>query len=96
MNILWPRILKSAYRREPLLSFLATVGVVDVVIGGFSQHGSLLFFGISTVGTAIALRWWQAQRSKATQPEQVPKYYLPPRSTRHLPMLSISKQRPPN
>lgn len=80
-----------------MLSFLGTVGAVDVVIGGFSQHGSLLLFGITTVGAAIALRWWQIQRSKALQPEQaVPKYYLPPRSTRHLPVLSMSKQRPPS
>lgn len=96
MNVIWPRIFKSAYRREPVLSFLVTVGAVDAIIGGLSQHGSLLFFGVSTVGVAIALRWWQVQRSKALQPEQAPKYYLPPRSTRHLPVLSISEQQPPN
>lgn len=97
MNIVWPRIFKSAYRREPVLSFLVTVGAVDVTIGGFSHHSSLFIFGLGIVGAAIALRWWQARRSKALQPEQaVPKYYLPPRSSRHLPMLSISKEQPPN
>jgi len=97
MNILWPRIFKSAYRREPVLSFIGTVGAVDVVIGGFSQHGSLLFLGLSTVGATIALRWWQVQHTKSLQTEQVvPKYYLPPRSTRHLPVLSMSKHNPPD
>ena len=94
---MWPRFLKSAYRNEPVTGFLITVGVVDAAIGGFSYHGSLLLFGLSTVGAAIALRWWQLQRTKALQTEQVPRYFLPARSSRtQLPMLSMSKKQPPN
>jgi hypothetical protein len=96
MNAILPRILKSAYRKEPISSFLVMVGAVDATIGGVSNHGSLLLLGLSTVGAAIALRWWQVQRSKKLQPEQVSQYYLPPSASRpQLPMLSMSKKHPP-
>lgn len=72
------------------------VGAVDATIGGASHHGSLLFLGLSTVGGAIALRWWQIKRGKTLQPERVSQYYLPPHASRpQLPMLSISKKNPP-
>lgn len=45
MNALWPRVLRSAYRREPIVSFVVTVGIVDAVIGGVSSSVSLLSFG---------------------------------------------------
>lgn len=94
MNLIWSRTLKAAYRREPVLSFLMIVGGVHVVIGGLGQHVSLLLFGLSAIGAAIALHWWQAQRNKMQQPEPVvPKYSLPPRSSRHLPLLSIAQHR---
>jgi hypothetical protein len=98
MNFIWPRILKTAYRREPISSFLIIVGAVDATIGGLGSYGSLIFLGLTTVGGAIALRWWQVQHSKKNlQPERVAQHYLPSRSSRpQLPMLSISKKRPPN
>ncbi len=94
MNAIWPRIFKSAYRKEPISSFLIMVGAVDATIGGVSSHGSLLLLGLSTAGAAIALRWWQVQRSKKLQPERVAQYYLPPSASRpQLPMLSMSKSK---
>lgn len=72
------------------------VGAVDATIGGVGHHGSLLVLGLSTVGAAIALRWWQVKRSKTLQPERVSQYYLPPHASRpQLPMLSMSKKHPP-
>lgn len=94
MNAIWPRILKLAYRKEPISSFLLIIGAVDATIGGVSNHGSLLLLGLSTAGVAIALRWWQVQRSKQLQPERVAQYYLPSHSSRpQLPMLSMSKSK---
>jgi hypothetical protein len=97
MNILWPRFLRSAFRREPISSFLLIVGGVDLAIGGFSGSGGLAFLGLMMTGGALGLRWWQMQRvQKSMQPEQVAQLSLPPQSSQsQMPMLSIRKQQPP-
>jgi len=95
MNALWPRILKSAYRKEPISSFIVIVGAVDAVIGGVGQRWSLLSFGIMMVMIAIVLRWWQSQRREAELAEQPVTHFLPPSSSRPaLPMLSTTKRKP--
>lgn len=96
MNVSWQHILRSAYRRDPITSFVITIGAVDAAIGGMAASGSLLAFGLGTASVAIALRWWQIHRSSIEQPAPAPEYYLPPHSSRpQLPMLSISKKNPP-
>lgn len=96
MNAALPKFLKSAYRREPLPSFLITIGVVDAVLGGFGDRWSLLIFGLGTVGVAMALRWWLLQQRRPEPSQPVVQRYLPGRSSRPtLPMLSISKKNPP-
>lgn len=92
MNGLAPRFLKSAYRKEPISSFILIVGAVDAVIGGFDNRLSLLILGLGTVGTAIVLRWWVLQQTKVDLPSGKPIHYLPSRSSRpSLPMLSVRK-----
>lgn len=94
MNALWLRLLRSSYRREPIASFIVTVGTVDAVIGGIGASWSLFGFGLGTVGLAIVIRLWQAQRSGVEEPETVSEYYLPPSPSRpKLPQLS-SRQYP--
>jgi hypothetical protein len=95
MNALWPRILKSAYRKEPISSFIVIVGAVDAVIGGVGERWSLLSFGIMMVMLAIVLRWWQSQRREAELAEQPVTHFLPPSSSRPaLPILSTTKRKP--
>jgi len=98
MNAVLPRFLKSAYRKEPLSSFLLTIGVVDAVIGGFDDRWALFGFGLGTVGVAIVLRWWLFQQRRPEPSQQpVAKHYLPYNSSRPaLPMLSVSKKNPPH
>jgi hypothetical protein len=97
MNALLPRFLKSAYRKEPISSFVVIVGSIDAVIGGIDESWSLLGFGLSLVGVAIALRWWQIQRSQDEPTQQPPKYFLPPQSSRPaLPILNDAKRQPPH
>lgn len=96
MNALWPRIVKTAYRKEPITSFVVTVGAVDAVIGGLGASWSLFGLGMGTVGIAVVLRLWLLQRSHLEQPAAVPEYYLPPNASRPpLPMLSREKKHPP-
>lgn len=96
MNAALPRFLRSAYRKEPLPSFLITIGVVDAVIGGFDERWSLFTFGLGTVGVAIALRWWLIHQRSDCLEQPAPQRYLPSRSSRPvLPMLTVSKKNPP-
>lgn len=97
MNVLWSRLLRSVYRKEPLVGFIATVGVVDAAIGGFSGHWSLLTVGLGTVGTAIALRVWQLHRQHAFESvSDNPVHILPPQSSQtSLPPLTAARKTPP-
>lgn len=92
MNALLPRFLKSAYRKEPISSFIVIVGAVDAVIGGVGEHWSLLSVGLLLIVSAGFLRWWQIQKAQANLATQKAKYFLPPSSSRPpLPMLTSKK-----
>ena len=96
MNALWHRVLKSAYRKEPISSFIIIVGAVDAVIGGVGERWSLLTFGLMMVALAVAVRWWQSQRREADLAEQPVTHFLPPSSSRPaLPMLTATKRQRP-
>lgn len=92
----WTRMLKSAYRKEPILSFIVTAGVVNVAIGGLSEHWSLMSLGLSAVGIALALGVRQKYvRKRPLEPQNRPPVYILPPSSTGLPMLSMSKKNPP-
>ncbi|NEQ40792.1 MAG: hypothetical protein F6K40_33065 [Okeania sp. SIO3I5] len=96
MDALWLRILKTAYRKDPVVSFVVTMGAVDAVIGGVRASWSLFGLGMGTVGMAIALRLWLLKRSYLEQATAVPEYYLPPNSSRpQLPILNRNKKHLP-
>lgn len=94
----WTRSLKSVYRKEPIVSFLVIAGAVNVAIGGFSEHWSLMSVGLSVVGVAIALglrQQLQPRRRRLPTSSRPPLYALPPSST-GLPLLNLAKKTPPN
>lgn len=94
MNALVPRFLKSAYRKEPISSFIVIVGAVDAVIGGVDQQWTLLSLGLVMMLSAGILRWWQIQKAQAVLAEEIPRRFLPPSSSRQpLPMLTSEKHR---
>ena len=98
MNAVFPRIVKSAYRKEPLIAILITMGIVDALIGGLDDSWALFIFGLGTAGTALIIRWLRIQQSSTLQDPEVPvkQLYLAPHSSNSsLPMLSISKKKPP-
>ncbi|HIK27186.1 MAG: hypothetical protein N3E45_06710 [Oscillatoriaceae bacterium SKW80] len=96
MNVSWPRIWKSVYRREPISGFIITVGAVDAAIGGMGGRGSLLAFGLMVASAALVWRWWVIQRTRLEEPERVAQHYLPPTASRpQLPTLMASKKHPP-
>lgn len=96
MNALWPRILKSAYRKEPISGFIIIMGAVDAVIGGVGERWSLLTFGMTMVLLAIVIRWWQTQSRETKFAEQPVTHFLPESPSRPpLPRLISAKRQPP-
>ncbi|MDY6936633.1 MAG: hypothetical protein SWY16_03115 [Cyanobacteriota bacterium] len=95
MNAALHRILKSAYRKEPISSFILLVGAVDVAISGANGSGSLFAFGTGTIAIAIAIRWWQIHHAPTSNPETASEYVLPPSSARSsLPNLKSGNKYP--
>ncbi len=98
MNVALPRLLKSAYRKDPIVSLLITVGIIDALIGGFDDSWSLFAFGLGTAGLTLAWRFWKVQQNRPLPKEEkvATQLYLPSRSSSSaLPMLSIQKKKPP-
>jgi hypothetical protein len=101
MNVALPRLLKSAYRKDPIVSALITVGIIDAFIGGFDDSWSLFTFGLGTAGLTLAWRFWKIQQNRPLakdekQEKPTTQLYLPSRSSSSaLPMLSIQKKKPP-
>ncbi len=81
---MWQKFLKSTYRREPITSFVITMALMELMIGGFEQEWSLLgLAGVMVVG-AIVIRYRQGNRQEMRSPDlnQRTEYYLPPASSR--------------
>ncbi len=94
MNALLPRFLRTAYRKEPISSFILVVGAVDAVIGGVGERWTLLSFGLVVVLLSVILRWWQTQKAQPLMTEDIPRRYLPPSSARSpLPRLTHEQTR---
>lgn len=92
MNPINPRFLSSAYRKEPISSFLIAVGLVDAVIGGFNDRLGLFSFGMITVGSAIALRWWLQQQRPVKPIQSSAQRYLPPASSNSVPIATSKRK----
>lgn len=89
-------MLKSIYRKEPIIRFVVTAGAVDVAIGGFTQHWSLLGVGLGAIGVAIVLRLRQMQVRRSVEPQNRPPLYVLPPAPSSLPLLTVPKKNSPN
>jgi hypothetical protein len=95
MNAVLPRFLKSAYRRDPIISVLMTVGLVDALIGGLDDSWSLFAVGLGIAGISLAFKLWRIQQRQPVVDEPVVQNYLPSQSsTPPLPILTVSKKKP--
>lgn len=89
-------MLKSIYRKEPIISFVVTAGAVDAAMGGFTEHWSLMGLGIGAVGVAIVLRLRQMQtRRSSKEPQNRPPVYVLPPAPSSLPLLTVPKKNSP-
>ncbi|AFZ03106.1 hypothetical protein [Calothrix sp. PCC 6303] len=100
MNAVLPRILKSAYRRDPIISVVMTMGLVDALIGGLDDSWSLFIFGLIITGASLGVKLWKVQQNRQIPQDEpvLQQRYLPSKSSSSasaLPMLSVTKKRPP-
>jgi hypothetical protein len=76
MNILLPRFITRAYRKEPISAFVFTIGIVNALIGGVGERWTLLTFGLLIGASAIALRWWQGYQTRTVNDRKATARYL--------------------
>ncbi len=55
--------------REPLSSFILTLGAADMVIGGVGDRVSLFLLGLTTAGIGLLIRWASLKRQKPLEPK---------------------------
>ncbi|MBD2326482.1 hypothetical protein [Alkalinema sp. FACHB-956] len=48
---------RSIYRQDPLMGWLLTGGAINVVLGSWADHSTLVLLGLVTVGMGLSLRW---------------------------------------
>ena len=88
MYAILPRFLIRIYRKEPISSFLLTIGGIDAFIGGVNGEWNLFSFSVIILLLAIGIRWWHLQNPKDTLRKKTPQKYLPPSlSSQPLPIL---------
>ena len=92
MNPINPRFLSSVYRREPIPSFLVTIGLVNATIGGLNDRTGLFSLGLATVGGAILWRW-RLQQKPTIQIPPKSQIYLSAASSDSVPTLKTPKRK---
>ncbi len=89
-------VLKSIYRREPIVSFAVTIGIVNALLGSMTEHPALLGLGVGTVGVALLLRWWMRRQPpiEPLSPRRIASYALPPARPSRTPLQLPKKASP--
>ena len=64
------------YRKEPIPSFLVTIGLVNAAIGGLNDRTGLFSLGLATVGGAILWRWRLQQPTPQIPPKSKSQIYI--------------------
>ncbi len=80
----------SSYRKEPISAFILIIGVVDGIMGGFSQRWTLVSFGVFFMILSIIVRTLQIKKNSPSVTTQASRRYLPP-SQSSMPLPSLTK-----
>ncbi|NLQ03953.1 hypothetical protein [Cylindrospermopsis raciborskii] len=95
MNAILPRFLKSFYRKDPIISVLITMGIMDALIGGLDDSWSLFAFGLGTTGVGLGLKLASKLSRSPREEGRTFQYYLPPTSSScSLPIIKATKNKP--
>jgi hypothetical protein len=79
MTLALSKLLKSAYRKEPISGFIFLSGTVDALLGAFNERWTLLSLGIVLVIFSLTVRWLQKQKKpKKSLHSPIVRRYLNP------------------
>ncbi|MGF1488446.1 MAG: hypothetical protein ACFBSE_15275 [Prochloraceae cyanobacterium] len=79
--------------KQPLYSFVLTVGSVEAAIGSLNRSYSLFAFGLITIFLAGVISWWQKRSRQTNSRQKLAKRFLSPAPDREpLPKLTRKKQ----
>ncbi len=92
MTLALSRLLKSAYRKEPISAFIFLFGTVDVLLGSFSERWTLLSFGMLLVVISFSVRWLQIQQAEKRMKAPIAQRYLNPSKSTMQPLPELTKQ----
>jgi len=93
MNVTLARKLKLIYRQEKISAFIFTFGVMDAMLGGFSERWSLLSLGMLLVIIGGWMRWLQIQKTKKAFTFNTPQRNLNPSTSDLTPLPPLKRKR---
>jgi hypothetical protein len=92
MTVALSRLLKSAYRKEPISTFIFLCGTVDALLGGFSERWTLLSLGVVLIMISVTVRWLQIQQSQKEVSPPMAKRYLNPSKSSIQPLPELERK----
>jgi hypothetical protein len=89
-----PRLIQRRFRKEPVISTVMTVGLVNALLGTLQGQALLAVVGVMVVGGTLSWRTWYRYRRPASRPERSSVRYLPDQSSRpQMPVMGLSSKR---
>ncbi|MGD1906762.1 MAG: hypothetical protein ACFB0C_12305 [Leptolyngbyaceae cyanobacterium] len=88
-----PRFIQRSFRKEPVISMVVTVGLVNALLGSLQGQALLAVLGVLVVGGSLSWRTWHRYRRPAPMAERSMRY-LPDQSSRpQMPIVGLSSKR---
>ncbi len=96
MNFSMSRLLKSAYRKEPISALIVIFGTVDALLGGLNERWTLLSLGILLICLGVSVRWLQTEKAEKRVKSSSPRRYLNPSRSSLQPLPELKSRRKPS
>lgn len=88
------RLIQRRFRKEPVISTIVTVGLVNTLLGTLQGQALLAVVAVMVVGGTLSWRTWYRYLRPASMPERPSVRYLPDQASRpQMPMMGISSKR---
>jgi len=86
------RFIQRSFRKEPVISMVVTIGLVNALLGSLQGQALLAVLGVLVVGGSLSWRPWHHRRP--TPMAQRSMRYLPDQSSRPpMPIVGLSSKR---
>ncbi|NJN20172.1 MAG: hypothetical protein HC812_01895 [Leptolyngbya sp. RL_3_1] len=89
-----PRLIQRRFRKEPIISMVMTVGLMNALLGSLQGQALLAVLGVLVVGGTLSWRTWYRYRRRAPMSDRPSMRYLPDRTSRpQMPVMGLSAKR---